>query len=150
MDHTKGFTDQEFTTLAVAVATAVGNVPLKGKTVDEVYGDIYTKLRQTIQYMKREGQERIKGLFHGPFHSLRWRMSDMEWRQFMAIFRQYAFTPQEFDKMQIDELSEMRLAQAQVEKVLVDMRINADRSEKVAEQISKIEKELDQQEGEAA
>lgn len=142
-----GFSDYEFTILASAVNKVCKKLNFAGKTIDEAYGLIYTAIGQEITLRGEKGQ-RLNKIVHGSFKSLKWRMTNTEWSQFMTLFRRYAFSPAEYDKLTLDELGEMKLAQVEMTNSIAAMQELANQSEQVALKLSKIEKDLDQIQGE--
>lgn len=83
-----GFKENDLKLLRMALASAVGKTVWTNRTLNDIHGEIFTRMCQTLKH-SREGEEfcrRIFGRAIRPFSDLQWILSAKQREQLMTLF----------------------------------------------------------------
>jgi hypothetical protein len=154
------FTQSELNLLAVMLGRSIAKTSIEGRTVHDIHGEIYTRLRQELQSIVADPKlkldynidehSKISGIFCRRFKLLPNRLSETQRRQLMTLFneltrgsysryaRNQVFESEQTEMEQIQTLG--ALASKASEEAIQQAKI----AENISQQVKELEKFLDE------
>ncbi len=145
------FTIYEMGILTTLMERAIQKTPFQGRTLGEIHGEIYTRMRQEMLTYPSTYDEKILDLLKGKFKNLPWRLSNKQKEQMMTLFNNLSRSrgrmhqPKPEDSLYEGPKDSLQIIEMQVAKcasIVNEAKANVKIAQQIAEQITKLDEFL--------
>ncbi len=139
---------EELGVLTYLMDKAIQKTVFEGRTLGDIHGEIYTRMRQEMIFDGSSFNENVLEILKGKFKNLAWRLSNKQKEQFMTLFnnlsrsrgRMHQAKPED-ERYQAPKTALDRI-EAEIAKcaaIVADTKQNAQTAQHIAEEVQKLD-----------